>query len=84
MIFLLMPKKQSRSSHQKCSIKKGVLKNLTKFTGKLLCQILFFNKVEGLRPATLLKKKPRHSCFPVNFAKFSRTPFWTTASGNPF
>ena len=38
-------KKQSRSSHQRCSI--GVLKNFTKFTGKLLCQSLFFNKVQA-------------------------------------
>ena len=30
--------------------KKGVLRNLTKFTGKHLCQSLFFNKVAGLRP----------------------------------
>ena len=37
--------------------KKGVLKNFTKFTGKHLCQSLFFNKVAGLRPATLLKKR---------------------------
>ena len=29
----------------------------------------------GLRPATLLKKKLWHRCFPVNFVKFSRTPF---------
>ena len=29
-----------------------------------------FNKVEGLHPATLLKKRPQHKCFPVNFAKF--------------
>ena len=27
--------------------KKGVLKNFTKFTGKHLCQSLFFNKVAG-------------------------------------
>ena len=27
--------------------KKGVLKNFTKFTGKNLCQSLFFNKVAG-------------------------------------
>ena len=40
--------------------KKGVLKNFAKFTGKQLCQSLFFNKVAGLR----------HCCFPVNFAKF--------------
>ena len=52
--------------------KKGVLKNFTKFTGKNLCQNLFFNKVAGLRPATLLKKRHWHSCFPVNFVKFLR------------
>ena len=36
--------------------KKGVLKNFRKLTGKHLCQSLFFNKFEGLRPTTLLKK----------------------------
>ena len=39
--------KMSRSSHQRCSAKKGVLRNFTKFTGKHLCQSLFFNKVDG-------------------------------------
>ena len=34
-------------------LKKGVLRNFAKFTGKHLCQSLFFNKVAGLRPATL-------------------------------
>ena len=29
------------------SYKKGVLKNVTKFIGKQLCEILFFNKVAG-------------------------------------
>ena len=37
--------------------KKGALKIFTKFTGKHLCQSLFFNKVAGLRPATLLKMR---------------------------
>ena len=32
------------------------LKNFSKFTGNDYCQSLFFNKVAGLRPATLLKK----------------------------
>ena len=40
-----------RSSHQRCSTKKGVLRNFTKFTGKHLCQGLCFNKVAGLRTA---------------------------------
>ena len=36
---------------------RGVLRNFVKFTGKHLCQSLFSNKVAGLRPATLSKKK---------------------------
>ena len=28
---------KSRSSHRKCSVKKGVLKNFSNFTGKHLC-----------------------------------------------
>ena len=44
------------------------------FRIKGLCRSLFFNKVTGLRPATLFKKKLRHRCFPVNLMKiFSRT-----------
>ena len=31
----------SRSSHQRCSIRKGVFRNFTKFTGIHLCQSLF-------------------------------------------
>ena len=33
----------------------GVLENFAKFTGKYLCESLFFNKVAGLRSATLFK-----------------------------
>ena len=63
-----------RSSHQRCSIKKGVLRNFTKFTGKNLRWSLFSNKVAGLRPANLLKKRLCRRCFLVNFVKFLRTP----------
>ena len=34
---------------RRCSVKRGVLKGFTKFTGKYLCQGLFFNKVAGLK-----------------------------------
>ena len=61
--------------------KKRVFKNFTKLTRKHLCQSLFFNKVPGLRPATLLKKRFRHRYFPVNFAKLLRTPFLQNISG---
>ena len=42
---------------QRCSVKKGVLGNFSKFTGKHLCQSLFLNKNAGLRPPPLLKKR---------------------------
>ena len=57
--------------------KKGVLRNFTNLTGKLLCESLLFNKVTGLSPVTVLKKRLWHECFPVNFAKFLRTSFFT-------
>ena len=69
-----------RSSHQRCSLKKVFFKNFTKFTGKHLCWSLFFNKVSGLRPAILLKKKLQQRCFPVNFVKFLRTSFLQNTS----
>ena len=40
-----------------------------------------FNKVAGLRPPTLFKKRLWHMCFPVDFAKFLRAPFLQDISG---
>ena len=34
-----------KSSHRRCSVRKGVLRNFAKFTGKHLCQSLFFHEV---------------------------------------
>ena len=55
-----------RSSHQRCSVKKGVLKKFTYFTGKHLCWSLFLIKF-------IKKRLLPHWCFPVKFAKFLRT-----------
>ena len=44
---------KGRSSRPEVFCKKGVLKNYVEFTGKHLCQSLFFNKVAGLKPATV-------------------------------
>ena len=41
------PYTRNKSSHQRCSMKKNVLTNSIKFTGKHLRQSLFFNKVAG-------------------------------------
>ena len=46
----------------------------------------FLIKLQSSRLPILLKKRLWHRCFPVNFVKFLRTPFftehlWATASG---
>ena len=64
-----------RSSRLEVFCRKGVLRSFAKFTAKHLCQSLFFNKVTGLRPKILLKKRLWHRHFSVNFSKFLRTRF---------
>ena len=66
---------QTSRSHQIFSFKKGVLKDFTKSTGKNLCRKLCFNKVVGLRSATLWKKRLQHRYFFCEFCEdFYRTP----------
>ena len=62
----------ARSSHRTCSFKKCVLKNFAKFTGKHLCQSLFF------------KKETLAQVFSCEFGKifkntFSTEHLWETA-----
>ena len=61
-----------RSSHREVFCKKGALRNLAKFTEKYLWQSLF---EVSIKLQALLKKRLWRRCFPVNFAKFQRTPF---------
>ena len=65
-----------RSSHLKCSIKKAVLKMFAIFHRRARVLESFFNKVAGLRPATLLKKRLQHRCLSMRIAKFLRTPIF--------
>ena len=48
--------KKFRSSHQRCSIKKFVLKKFAIFTGKHRCWSLFSIQLQDWRPTTLLKR----------------------------
>ena len=50
-----------RSSHWKCSVKQGVLKNFPNFTGKILYWSFFINKVAVLEACSLLKKTPKQA-----------------------
>ena len=59
------------SRHRRCFIKNLFLKLYKIHVGFSL----------GLRPATTLKKILWHRCFPVNIARFLRTPFFQHISG---
>ena len=73
-----------RRSHQRCSLKKGVLKNFTKFTGKHLCQSLFLIKLQAW-DLQLIEKETLAQVFSCKFWKTCKSTFftehlWTTAS----
>ena len=57
-------------------LRKVVLRNFAKSSRNHLWQSLFFHKVVGLKPATLLKKRLWHRPSPLNFVKYLRTPFF--------
>ena len=62
-----------RSSHRRCFLRKGVLRNFTNFTGKHPCQSLF------------IKKESLAQVLSCEFCEISKNTFftehlWTTAS----
>ena len=63
-----------RTGHRKYSVRKGVLRNFAKFTGKHLVQNLFFNKVAGL---SLVKNKTLAQVFFCEFCEISKNIFFT-------
>ena len=54
-----------------------VVKSFAKFTEQHLCWSLFLIKLQPSGLKLFLKKKLQHRCFPLNFVKFIRTPFFT-------
>ena len=61
----------NNSNRLRYSVKKiDVLRNFAKLTVKHLC----------LPPATFPKKRLWHRCFPVNFVKFKKNPFFYRSS----
>ena len=56
--------------------KKGALRNFAKFTGKPVPEPLFYKSCWS-QACKFTKKRLRHKCFPVNFAKFLGTPCFT-------
>ena len=58
--------------------KKGVLKNSAKFTGRYLCQSLFFNKFADLSPqaSNFIKKETLPQVFSCEFGEISKISFF--------
>ena len=54
--------------------KKAVHKNFAIFPEKIPGSESLFNKVKGLPACNFIKKRLQDRCFPVNTAKFLRTP----------
>ena len=63
----------------RCSVEKVFIDILQNSQENTCARVSFLTKLQalGLRPATLLRKRLWHGCFPVSFAKFLRTPFFT-------
>ena len=77
----LKPMISKSSSHKKafaqtCSVKKVFFEISQNSQENTCARVSFLIKLQA-PPATLLKKRLWHSCFPVSFAKFLRTPFLT-------
>ena len=62
-----------RSSRLEVFCKKGVLKSFVKFTGKHLCQSLFFHKVAG---HNFIKKETLAQVFSCEFYEISKNSFF--------
>ena len=63
---------------QRCSVKQVFLETSQNSQESTCARVSFLIKLQasGLRPATLLKKRLWHRCFPENFVKFIRRPFF--------
>ena len=69
--LFFQPQKQS----PEVFCKKDVLRNSAKFTGKHLCQSLFFNKIADLA-CNFVKKETLAQVFSCEFCKISRNTFF--------
>ena len=66
-------------NHRMCSVKKGVLRNFAKFTGKHLCQSLFSNNVAGGTFEIQKQNHPLEKCSAVLTNVFLKILFLCTS-----
>ena len=61
-LFVKLATGHQRCSHQRCSVKKGVLKIFANLTGRYVLQSLLI-KLQALKPATLCKRDSNTGVF---------------------
>ena len=71
----------SRSSHRRCSVGKEVFLKISQISQENTCSRVSFLIELQAETCSFLKKILWHRCFPLNFAKFLRTPFLQNTSG---
>ena len=76
MAWILLVDFNFKRSHLRCFVKKGVLENFAKFTGKHLCQSLFLIKLQSSGLQRYLKRDSGTGVFLWILWKFLRTPFF--------
>ena len=64
-----------RNSRPEVFCEKGVLRNFARFTGKLLCQSVFFNKVAGAAACNFIEKETLAQVFSCEFCEISKNTF---------
>ena len=74
-----------RSSHGRCSVRKGVLRNFGKFTGKYTCARVSFSIKLQASACNFIKKEALAQVFSCEFCKIFKNTFfiehlWATAS----
>ena len=66
-----------RNSYQRCSLRKGVLRNFAKFTEKRLCQSRFFIKLLHAEAYNFIEKETLVQVFSCEFCEISKNAFFT-------
>ena len=72
---------QVQKQSRKVFCKKSCSQKLRRIHRKTPMLESLFNKVADLKACNLIKIRLQHSCFPMNFAKFSRAPYLQNTYG---
>ena len=83
-LFSFSLSSRHKSTHQRCSIVKTVLKNLQHSQGNTLCWSYFIIKFQVWRPATLSKRESKRDVFLWILGYFKEELVWRTSANDSY